>query len=167
MQIGGPCLGLTVCLAEGAKITVKLGRDVGMTSASSRINLRDSLRFRLSKSIAIAVMTTLLISSLFLAWISFSRDISLEVERATGVASILSKSIASEMARGDRQGVLNGLTNIRAFEHLEFASVVNDANIIFAEMGISSFLLQPDIDLSRQSPFELLFQKRFGSKSQS
>ena len=131
-----------------------------MSQDGSNIKIRDSLRFRLSASIGIAVMFTLIISSAIFSWISFTKDIELEIGRIKSVTSVLSNSIAEDMAIENRHNVLDGLTSIRAFNHLEYASVTKTDGTKFAEMGFGSFLLMANIDLKRQSPFELLFRQK-------
>lgn len=134
--------------------------DRRMGTSERSIKLRDSLRFRLSASIGIAVIITLLFSTAIVSWVNFSRDIKLEVSRIKAVTTVLATSIAADMAEGNRPGVQNGLTSIRAFQHLEYAAVVKPEGQRFTEMGVSSFLLKPNIDLRKQSAFELLFQNK-------
>lgn len=131
-----------------------------MTDSNQKIPTRDSLRFRLSSSVGISVFITLLISSAILSWITFGKDIESEISRLKGVTTILATSIAKDKAQDNLASVKKGLTSIRNLPFLEYVAVINTDNSAFAEMGISTFLLKPNIDLRRQSPFQLLFQDK-------
>ncbi|GIL02451.1 MAG: hypothetical protein BroJett030_23500 [Alphaproteobacteria bacterium] len=126
---------------------------------ATRVAVRESLQYRISVAFGLIMIVIFMSSSALLTMRAYVEVLRNSSERLHGVAAVLATTIASDLATGDRQLVLQSLTAIRDLPEVVFVSVQDVAGKSFAEIGMGSFLTSARRDPSRLSFIELLMSR--------
>lgn len=114
----------------------------------TNVRLRDSLRYRLSMSIAVIMLIAFAFGSLAVAWSSYLNQVEASKGRIRGVASVIATSVAESLAERNTNAIRQRLTAIRDIDSVRFAVVTNTEGVRVAEIGSGAFLLEEEAEIS-------------------
>ncbi|MEM7068684.1 MAG: ATP-binding protein [Pseudomonadota bacterium] len=126
--------------------------------ADISIKKRETLSFRLSSIIGLAIFLAVVTSSALVSWYGFKREIGQQITMLEGTAKVFSSTVAEAVANRDKGETKQVLTAIKKFPTFRFASVVNPDGSRFTEIGFDITLRKQEMNLDPGDVSSLLFK---------
>ncbi len=125
-------------------------------SPHERVRFYNSIRFRLTATIGLVIIASVLTISTLSIWREFSRQIETKKAYIEASANGIAASISSPLFENNKADVLRALRGVRNIPNLEYSEVITSTGAKFTSIGAGASLRPRDGDNETMSTFDLL-----------
>lgn len=128
------------------------------TAAISPVGFRQTIKFRVTAALALAMFVAFAVSASVSSWQTFQTELEKHRSVMEAIANVLSSQMGTSVKANYKKGVLVELKAMREFPNVKFASVKNKDGKQLAQLGSGTFLARNDTAIDEVSGFEMLGQ---------